>query len=264
MKQFKLTKILLLLVTLIQLSCTTTVTNRQQFNIMSDSQLNQMGEQAYKDIIKSSKLSKNRRLVRQIEEIGRKIAKASGENFPWEFKVIEDDKMVNAFCLPGGKIGVYTGILKVAKNNAGLAAIMGHEVAHAVLKHGGERMSQAMVINLGLSLAQVAFKDSEHKQLIAGALGVGANYGILMPFSRNNEAEADRLGLEYMVKAGYDPYESVELWERMAKTGGNGTPEILSTHPDPLNRASGLNRAIPKVIHLYNQSAKQKTIALHR
>lgn len=240
-------------------SCKTTVTNRRQLNFMSDAQLNKMGAQTYQDILKKSKLSKNRRLVRQVEEIGRRIAAASGANFDWEFAVIEDDKQANAFCLPGGKIAVYTGILPIAKNNAGLAAIMGHEVAHAVLKHGGERMSQAVLVNLGLTVASVTLQNNRNRQLIAGALGAGATFGIMMPFSRSNESEADSLGLEYMAKAGYDPKESVTLWHRMAKSGGGRQPEMLSTHPDPIRRAGDLERMLPRVAGMYGGSSKQRT-----
>lgn len=241
-------------------SCKTTATNRRQLNFMSDAQLNKMGAQTYQNIIKKSKLSKNRRLVRQVEEIGRRIAAASGANFNWEFVVIEDDKQVNAFCLPGGKIAVYTGILPVAKNNAGLAAIMGHEVAHAVLRHGGERMSQAMLVNIGLTVANVALQNNRNRQLIAGALGAGATFGIMMPFSRSNETEADRLGIEYMAKAGYDPSESVTLWHRMAAAGGGRRqPEMLSTHPDPIRRANDLKKMLPRVAGMYASSSKQRT-----
>lgn len=266
MLRFPLSKLLLALTTAGMVlglgSCKTTVTNRRQLNFMSDSQLNKMGADTYKNIISKSKLSKNRALVRQVEEIGRRIARASGANFNWEFVVIEDDKQANAFCLPGGKIAVYTGILPIAKNNAGLAAIMGHEVAHAVLKHGGERMSQSVLVNLGLTVASVALQNNRNRQLIAGALGAGATLGIMMPFSRSHESEADKLGLEYMAKAGYDPSESVTLWHRMAKSGGGRQPEILSTHPDPIRRANDLKRMLPRVAGMYNASGKVSTTRL--
>ena len=232
-------------------------TGRRAFIIVPDSQMNSMGIKSYRAILETEKVSKNTRLNRIVSRIGNRIAKASGAKFNWEFNVIKNDEMVNAFCLPGGKVAVYTGIIKVAKNEAGLAAIMGHEVAHATLKHGSERVSQAMAAQLGVSLAALSFENAAHRDLIVGALGVGTTFGVLMPFSRKHETEADVVGLRYMAKAGYAPAEAVLLWQRMAALGGAKTPEILSTHPAPLKRSELLRSKLPSVMKIYNASKKQ-------
>ncbi len=243
-------------------SCSTTPeTNRTQLSLVPDAQVNALGEEAYKDLLSKSKLSQNKALNEEVKIIGQRIAKASGANFDWEFNVLDDPKTVNAFCLPGGKVGVYTGIIPIAENTAGLAAIMGHEVAHAVLRHSAERMSQQMVMQLGMALATVSFANSKYRDLVAGALGVGTVYGITLPFSRFHEAEADRLGLEYMAKAGYDPSEAVQLWYRMAEEGsGERPPELLSTHPDPAKRAKELQGQLPKVMAIYQNSPTRSTM----
>lgn len=238
--------------------CVTSPTGRTQLSLVPDSQMNSMGDQAYQEMLSKSKLSKNTRLNSEVIEIGRRIAQASGANFDWEFNVIDEPGTVNAFCLPGGKVAVYTGIIPVAKNNAALAAVMGHEVAHAVLKHSAERMSQQMVMEMGLAATSLTFKNSKHKEAIAGALGIGAQFGVALPFSRYHESEADRLGLEYMAKAGYDPQEAVGLWERMGALGGGRPPEILSTHPDPSRRAKDLSKHMAKAMSLY-QASPQRT-----
>lgn len=244
-------------------SCVTNPqTGRSQLNLVSDSEMNAQGEQAYREILAKSKISQKSQLNSEIVGIGRRIAQATGVNYDWEFSVINEDT-VNAFCLPGGKVAIYTGIVPVAKNNASLAAIMGHEVAHAVLRHSAERMSQQMVLQTGMNIATVTFGNSEYKDLIAAAMGIGANYGIALPFSRFEESEADRVGLEYMAKAGYDPREAIGLWERMGALG-NRAPEILSTHPDPARRAKDLNRYMDKAMAYYNASVKVPTTPLPR
>ncbi len=240
-------------------ACVTTAeTGRSQLNLVPDSQMNTMGEQAYREILTKGKVSRNPTLNASVQHIGRKIADASGAGFAWEFNVLDEPQTVNAFCLPGGKVAVYTGILPVAKNNAALAAVLGHEVAHAVLRHSAERMSQQMVMQMGLAAATLTFQNSKYQQAIAGILGVGVLYGVSLPFSRYHEAEADRVGLTYMAKAGYDPQESVYLWERMAEAGGARTPEILSTHPDPLHRAKGLQSLMGPALSLYRASGHQE------
>lgn len=237
-------------------SCATTPeTHRQQLSLVPEAQVNALGEEAYRDLLSKSKLSQNKALNEEVIKVGQRIAQASGAEFAWEFNVLDDGKTVNAFCLPGGKVGVYTGIIPIAENTAGLAAVMGHEVAHAVLRHSAERMSQQLVMQLGMALATVSFQDSKYKDLIAGALGVGTVYGITLPFSRYHEAEADRVGLEYMAKAGYDPSEAIQLWYRMAEeSNGQRPPEFLSTHPDPAQRAKKLQAQLPEVMALYEGS----------
>ncbi|RZA26066.1 MAG: M48 family peptidase [Proteobacteria bacterium] len=234
---------------------------RTQLNLVSDEQMNADGEAAYKDILAKSKISQKTKLNSEVVNIGRKIAAASGVDYAWEFSVIDEDQ-VNAFCLPGGKVAVYTGIIPVAQNNAALAAVMGHEVAHAVLKHSAERASQQMVLGLGASVVGGYFGNDQTRDTIAAVMGIGVMYGVSLPFSRYHEAEADRIGLEYMAKAGYDPRESVTLWERMGAQSGGRSLEILSTHPDPANRAKALSKLLPKAMATYNASTKVATSAL--
>ncbi|MEM1007456.1 MAG: M48 family metallopeptidase, partial [Myxococcota bacterium] len=199
-------------------ACVKTVGGRRALIFMSESKMHAMGVQAYADIRKKEKVSTNPRFNTLVTRIGRHIAQASGARFKWEFTVF-DSKQVNAFCLPGGKIGVFTGILPVARTEAGLAAIMGHEVAHATLRHGAQRMSQNVLVQFGLSASGLLFKDSKYQKHIMGALGLGAQYGILMPYGRAHETEADQVGLEYAAKAGYSPHAAVKLWLRMDQLG---------------------------------------------
>ncbi len=229
-------------------------TGRSQLSLVSDSQMNSLGAQAYQETLAKSKISRNSNLNNEVATIGRRIAQASGVDYEWEFKVIDEPQTVNAFCLPGGKVAVYTGIVPVAKNNAALAAVMGHEVAHATLRHSAERMSQQMVMQMGLTVASISFSNSENRNVIAGLLGIGTQFGVVLPFSRYHESEADRVGLEYMARAGYDPREAVGLWERMGAAGGGRPPEILSTHPDPVRRARDLNKHMAKALALYQAS----------
>ncbi len=242
---------------LLIVACVTTpVTGRKQLRLLPESQMNTMGVQAYSEMLSKEKLSTDKRLNDMVARIGKQIAAASGKNYEWEFKLIDDPKTVNAFCLPGGKVAVYTGILPIAKNEAGLAAIMGHEVAHAVLQHGNERVSQGILAQAGLTIAAVSLKDSRYRDIVVGGLGVGTQFGVMLPFSRKHETEADVVGAEYMAKAGYDPKESVEIWKRMAQNSGK-VPEVLSTHPDPLRRAKELEKLQPKLQQIYAASHKQ-------
>src|SRR5687767_5083410 len=178
-----------------------------------------MGIDAYRDVLQKSRVSTDPALNAQVTRVGQRIAQATGRtDYQWEFKVIED-KQVNAFCLPGGKVAVYTGILPIARDDAGLAAVLGHEVAHAVARHGGERVSQALLVQTGLAATQVALSrgDPRTVQMVAALLGAGATVGLILPWSRAQESEADRLGLTYMAKAGYHPQAARDFWVRMAE-----------------------------------------------
>lgn len=248
--------------TILLIACGKNSAGRNQINLVSDDEMNTMGEEAYADVLSKSKISRNRVLTSEVEGIGQRIARASGEDFNWEFALI-DENSVNAFCLPGGKVAVYTGIVSVAENNAALAAVVGHEVAHATLRHASERMSQNLLLQTGLSLISVTFATSEYQSLIAAALGIGTTYGVELPFSRYHEAEADRLGLEYMARAGYDPREAIGLWQRMGEAGGGRPPEILSTHPDPINRAKDLEKHMGKALEIYQSSDVVPTYSLN-
>jgi predicted Zn-dependent protease len=220
-------------------------TQRKALILISPEQEMAMGQQAYTEILSQEKLSDNKKWVLIVDRVGRRLAHVSDKpNLDWEFKVIES-KQKNAFCLPGGKVAVYTGIMEVAQDEAGLAAIMGHEIAHAVARHGAERITQVLLVNMGLSVADVSLKNSQHREVILAAIGLSANVGVLLPYSRKHETEADNIGTLYMAKAGYDPNEAVALWERFAEAEQAHVPAFLSTHPPSLERAEAL-RTIAK------------------
>lgn len=243
-------------------ACGKNAAGRRSLNLVSDDEMNSMGDQAYQDILNKSQLSRDGRVNATVLDIGERIAVASGADFDWQFNVIAEDQ-VNAFCLPGGKVAVYTGIVPIAQNNAALAAVIGHEVAHATLRHSSERMSHDVLLQTGLSLFSIGFSESPYQGAIAAALGIGSQYGIQLPFSRAHESEADRLGLEYMAKAGYDPREAIGLWERMGQAGGERPPEFLSSHPDPTTRAKDLQQHLGKALELFNQSQQEPTFGLN-
>jgi predicted Zn-dependent protease len=226
-------------------------TGRTQWVFFDDAEMNQLGAQAYEEATKEYRIIRGTPEAQMVERVGQKIAQASGRSYQWEFRLLDAPDVVNAFCLPGGKVAVYTGILKVTQNEDGLACVMGHEVAHATSRHGAERMSQTTVAQGGLSVAGLAagwagLGDSTQDQIVT-ALGGVAQVGFLLPFSRQHESEADEIGLLFMIRAGFDPEEAPLLWERMAKLGGGGgkIAEWFSTHPDPGSRAARLRELIP-------------------
>ena len=247
------------LLTALTYACVTTpISDRKQFNFIPDSQMDSMGSQAFDEIKKKEKVSGDPKLNEMINRIGKRIASASGVKYDWKFIVIDEPKTVNAFCLPGGKVAFYTGIMPIAQNEGAIAAVMGHEVAHATARHGAERMSQVVAIQGGMiALDAAALKDSKYRGQIMAALGVGAQFGVLLPYGRMHESEADKIGLNYMAKAGYDPNEAPALWERMAKASGGKVPEFMSTHPDSGRRATDLRNAIPSIRAIYEASEKQ-------
>jgi len=233
---------------------TAPITGRSQLMIVPEGTEVQMGLESYQQILGKSKLSTDAKLSEQVNRVGRRIAEATGRlDYQWEFKLIED-KQVNAFCLPGGKVAVYTGILPVTRDDAGLAAVLGHEVAHAVARHGGERMSQQLAVEgVTVAAAQTALagRDPRIIQLGTVALGAGATLGVLMPWGRAQESEADRLGLIYMAKAGYHPSAARDLWVRMGEGSKNSQPEFLSTHPLPATRVAQIEGWIPEALKYY-------------
>jgi predicted Zn-dependent protease len=230
------------------------VTGRTQLQMVSEQQEIKMGLTSFKEILEKEKLDQDPVVNARVQRIGQRIAAATGRSdYQWEFKVIDNDKTLNAFCLPGGKVAVYTGILPVAQDDAGLAAVIAHEVAHAIARHGGERLSQEMVV-AGLGVATVvATSDSPNRNLYAGLLGAGAAVGFLLPYSRLHESEADRMGLIYMAKAGYDPRAALGLWQRMAAAskGKSKSPEFLSTHPADETRIQDIERWLPEALSYY-------------
>lgn len=244
------------------------VTGRNQLILISPAEEKQMGALAFQEIVKDENISNNSRYNNLVERVGNRIAKVSHEpNLDWEYKVIDDDKTINAFALPGGKVGVYTGILKVAQTEAGLATVMAHEVAHATARHGGERVTTGILAQLGQAALSVALRNNDPAVVnsVMQAYGVGVNVGAVLPFSRGQETEADRIGLIYMAKAGYDPREAVKFWQRMDKASkGQSPPEFLSTHPGHQTRVSNLNSWMPEALEYYKRSEKAPNTSLLR
>jgi len=241
-------------------SCETApISGRSQLILMSPGEEAKLGLQAFQEILKKEKISTNQAQTAMVQRVGARIAAATGRtDFQWEFVLIDNDKMVNAFCLPGGKVAVYTGILPLTRDEAGLAAVIGHEVAHATARHGAERMSQSLLLQAGLSVGAVAAgvsgRDPGTTQLVLGALGAGATLGIILPFSRLQETEADRLGMNYMARAGYDPRAARDLWIRMAEMSaklGRASPEWMSTHPSNASRIRDIEAMLPEALALY-------------
>jgi len=237
---------------------------RNQFLLVSDGEMNTLGAQQYQEVKQSEPLCADPAVTGRVSDIGARVARAADQylasqgrssGFQWEFITIEADDTVNAWCMPGGKVAVYTGILPVAQDDNGLAVIMAHEIAHAVARHGAERMSQALVIEMGGAAlsAALAAKPERTRDLFLQSAGLATNVGVVLPFSRNMEYEADRIGLILMAMAGYDPRAAVPLWERMNASGGPRPPEFLSTHPAPANRIAAIQQMIPEAMQYYRQ-----------
>ncbi|MDC8450675.1 MAG: M48 family metalloprotease [Nitrospira sp.] len=245
-------------------------TGRSQLLMTSIGQEMQMGVQAYDQVKADPKMrpSQDPREIEPVKRVAARIVEAAkrskyaqmAQQFQWEVMVIKDDKTANAFALPGGKMAVYTGIFPMAKTEAGLAAVMGHEVVHALARHGAERMSQGQVANVGLQVVGAAIgissKNPALGQATMAALGAGTQVGVLLPFSRKHESEADYVGILLAADAGYDPRESVALWERMAQlSGGGGQAEFLSTHPSHDTRIEQLKEWMPEAMAIYQKRA---------
>jgi predicted Zn-dependent protease len=230
------------------------ITGRQQLILLPESQDAEMGLQAYQEIKQESRVSRDPELNRRVQTVGRRIAEVSPHpEWAWEFTVFENDEP-NAFALQGGKVGVHTGLFKVAENDDQLAAVIGHEVAHAIARHGAERMSQGL---LAQGLGAVAIGGGINPQLVDVA-AQAATLGVILPYSRTQEAEADHIGLLYMAQAGYDPRQSIELWQNFEKLGGAGTPEFLSTHPAPGSRIERLQELMPEAMEVYQANRQQQ------
>ncbi|HXX75497.1 MAG TPA: M48 family metallopeptidase [Nitrospiraceae bacterium] len=241
-------------------------TGRSQLLMTSVPEEMQLGTQAYQQVKNDPKvhLSQDPREIEPVKRVAARIIEAAkrskyaemAKQFQWEVTVIKDDKTMNAFALPGGKIAVYTGIFPVAKTEAGLAAVLGHEVTHALARHGAERMSQGELTNAALQVVGAAAGASHMNPLLSqgamAALGAGAQVGVLLPFSRAHESEADYIGILLAADAGYDPRESIHLWERMAQlTRGGGPSEFLSTHPGHETRIAQLKKWMPEAMDIY-------------
>lgn len=248
-----------LLVFLVILSaCATTPTGRKQLLLLNNSQVSQMGAQSFAKLKQEKPMSRDPFQNRVVGCITQRLLIAMGENpRAWEIGVFQDNSP-NAFALPGNKMGIHTGMIRLVKNQDQLAAVIGHEIGHVLARHGNERMSQATLTQVGLSAAQVALGQNRRQdQMILAALGIGAQVGVLLPFGRKQETEADRLGLKYMAEAGFDPRQAAELWKLMARSGGGGPPEFLSTHPSPRSRINDLSaRAANHFVAFRNVSPK--------
>lgn len=256
---------------LISITCTmcnkVPVSGRRQLNLIPSSEINSLSASSYQSFLSENNVVSGTAQANMVSTVGLQIKVAVEKymadnnlsdqikDFQWEFNTVESEE-ANAFCMPGGKVVFYTGILPICQDEAGVAVVMGHEVAHAIAKHGNERMSQGLVQQFGgvaLSVA-LANKPTQTQQLFQTAYGVGSQVGVMLPFSRLHESEADELGLIFMAMAGYDPHEAPKFWERMsAKSGGAAPPEFLSTHPSHSTRIKKLNAAIPKAMEYYKK-----------
>ena len=229
---------------------TAPITGRQQFILISDQEANQMGVQAYQQIVSKGKVSKDSQMNAMVARVSERLARVVNvQGAKWQYTVF-DDPTPNAFALPGGKIGVNTGMFKVAKTEGQLAAVLGHEIGHVMAHHSAERMSREMAVQLGIQALGTAGSMAQYSNLMAQA----ATLGLILPFSREQESEADEIGLINMARAGYDPREAIDLWKNMQAQAGQGPVEFLSTHPSPGNRIAHLEEVMPRALAAYNAS----------
>ncbi|OGC04729.1 peptidase M48 [candidate division WOR-1 bacterium RIFOXYA12_FULL_43_27] len=241
------------------------LTQRQQLLLVSDYDMRALGSQQYQEILSKSKVVRDTNDYQRVLRVGNRIAGAVDDfarsqgieeytmGYKWEFNLIDDNKAMNAFCLPGGKIAVYTGLLPVTKDDTGLAVVLAHEIAHALAKHGEERMSHILLLEFGGATLSNAIKEQpeETKKNLLLAFGIGANVGVLLPYNRLQESEADRIGLSMMAYAGYDPHVALALWSRMEKLETSRPPEFLSTHPLSSERIKAIKEEIPEAMKYY-------------
>ena len=247
----------LLLVSLIAVGCSkVAITGRNQFNLVSDSEADALGAEAYQKVESESRLIRSGPGYDQVLRVGKRIAAAADKpDFEWAFCLIDDPKTVNAFCLPGGKVAVYSGILPITKDDTGLAVVLAHEVAHAIARHGAERMTDDLALQLGGAALQqlIQQKSPATQQVVMAAFGAGATVGVMLPFSRSLESEADHIGLVIMAKAGYDPRQAPEFWRRMiAASSGANPPVFLSDHPADESRVQNLEKWMPEALKYYH------------
>jgi len=242
------------------------LTGRKQLSLVKESDLQLMAKSQYKTFLNENKVlnSATSRDAATVDRVGARIENAITkyydsqgkgsmlEGYAWEFNTVES-KEINAWCMPGGKVVVYTGLLPVTKNEASLAIVMGHEIAHSVAKHGNERMSQAMIQQMGGMALEVALaqKPQETQDLFMATYGIGSDVGAMLPWSRQQETEADQYGLIFSAMAGYDPREAIAFWQRMSTAGGGSPPEFLSTHPSDETRLRKLKQFIPEAMKYY-------------
>ena len=252
----KLESILLILL-LLATACSTSPTGRRQLNLVNEKQMAEMGDKSFEAMKKKTPPASDKSQHKRIRCITDRLLISMREDpKKWEVEIFKD-KSPNAFALPGNNMGIHTGMIELAQNNAQLAAVIGHEIGHVLANHGNERVSQAMAAQVGLGVAGAALgADTVKDQAILAALGLGMQFGVLQPFSRKHETEADELGLKYMAKAGFDPREAAELWKIMSKKAGNGPPEFLSTHPSPKTRIKNLSKLAGEQMSVYKNANK--------
>ena len=240
------------------------VTGRRQLSFIPAGEMQSMSYTSYKDFLSQSKISTDAKKIAMVKTVGQRVQKAVEQymaqnnlsqklnGFQWEFNLVEDPA-VNAWCMPGGKVVVYTGILPIVQDDKGLAVVLGHEIAHAIANHGGERMSQEMAVQTGGTVLAVALqsKPALTQQLFLSAFNIGSQVGVLLPYSRLHESEADKMGLIFMAIAGYDPATAVSFWQRMKAQGGQKPSEIMSTHPSDDRRIADIQKAIPEAMKYY-------------
>jgi predicted Zn-dependent protease len=258
---------LLFLILLFQSCATVPLTGRRQLSLVPESEMISMSLTSYTDFLKTNTISSDKANTAMVKEVGSNISAAvikyfadnnlssQLDGYKWEFNLVKNDTTVNAWCMPGGKVVVYSGLLPVTKDNNGLAVVVSHEIAHAVARHGNERMSQEMLAQYGSLALNEALKQKpdQTKKIFSTAYGLGAQFGVMLPFSRQHELEADKLGLIFMAMAGYDPQTAVPFWERMASLGGSKPPEFMSTHPSDATRIEKIKAALPEALKYYKK-----------
>lgn len=258
---------LIILTIMLQACSVVPLTGRKQLSLVPESEMISMSLTSYDDFLKQNPLSSDKANTAMVKQVGSDISAAVIKYFndngladrlagyQWEFNLVKNDTTVNAWCMPGGKVVVYSGLLPVTKDRNGLAVVMSHEIAHAVARHGNERMSQELLAQYGSLALNEAIKNKpeETKAIFNGAYGIGAQVGVLLPYSREHELEADRLGLIFMAMAGYDPQTAVPFWERMAASGGAKPPEFISTHPSDATRINRIKEALPEAMKYYTK-----------
>lgn len=238
-------------------ACTTSPTGRNTFNFMSGSQLNELGRESFQQMQQESKISTDPEVNAYAQCLMESIVAVLPEyyqGYEWQVAVF-DEEAINAFALPGGYMGIYLGMMKFAENQHQLAAVMGHEIGHVIAEHGGERLSSNMLMAGALITADMLMSNRSGSQraLLMAGLGIGAQVGVMLPFSRRHESEADEIGLDLMARAGFEPEQAVRLWELMGEMSSNSGPELLSTHPVPATRVKDLNNQVPSVLPLYQE-----------
>ena len=265
MKYYKLLPVLII-VLIISACSRVLISNRRQLSLIPSSSMLQMSFDQYGQFLEENIASADINKTKMVKRVGKNVQKAVEQyfvendlenelkNYDWEFNLVENNE-VNAWCMPGGKVVFYTGILPLAKNENGIAVIMGHEIAHALAEHGNERMSQGLMAQIGgVALAvAVSEKPEQTQQLWMTAFGAGTQLGVLLPFSRLHESEADHLGLIFMSMAGYNPNHAISFWRRMSEMkGGQAPPEFISTHPSDNNRIAQIQKLMPEALKYYN------------